>query len=206
MKIGILKNSCKIARRRLLANALKGLATLAAVTAGPVSLVKAADLMNTDVDATRKLHPLADALRKIGSERCLEVARQLETSLQTSADITLHLRGAEIDAAGARLIASAMGQLSEEQAARLVSFSLSYNTDLKDAGIVAIAQALPSSVRELGFVGCGFGDRGAEALLALVARSKGMRMICIENNPISDAVKARFRDTARSEPRFSLSI
>lgn len=134
---------------------------------------------------------LAHALRSIGTDLCRTAAARLDRRAQTGEAFSFALRGAGIDAAGARLIADALGSVSDRERAALTSFSLSYNPAIGDAGTIALARALPPTLGELGLVGCGFGDAGGEALFRWATAAPGLRMICIENNKLSAEIKSR---------------
>ena len=74
----------------------------------------------------------------------------------------------------------------------LRSFSASYNSDLTDAGVAALARISPNTMTELGFVGCGIGDTGGLALLDWARRASQPRMICIEQNDFSAELRHEF--------------
>jgi hypothetical protein len=75
----------------------------------------------------------------------------------------LHLRNARLTAQDAISLADAIGQMEHGPVLRL--FSASYNPNLTDAGVVALAGAFPTTMTELGLVGCGIGDAGGHAIL-----------------------------------------
>ena len=47
-----------------------------------------------------------------------------------------------------------------------------------------------------GFVGCGMGDIGSEALLKWARQAPNLRMICVEENKLSQFNKMQFRELA----------
>ena len=69
------------------------------------------------------------------------------------------------------------------------SFSMSYNPNLRDKGAVILAQNLPSTLTEIGLVGCGIGDKGAEALMVLAQKTPKLYWLCVENNAFSNDTK-----------------
>ncbi len=74
------------------------------------------------------------------------------------------------------------------------SFSVSYNPDMNDTGATALMAALPTSVTEIGMVGCGLGDASGRAVLNLADRSRALRMICVEGNDFSARMRAEISD------------
>jgi hypothetical protein len=75
-----------------------------------------------------------------------------------------------------------------------MSFSASYNPDLKDAGAIVLSGAFPKSMTELGLVGCSIGDAGGNALLEWAQLAPDLRMICVEGNDFSSGLKSDFRE------------
>ena len=139
----------------------------------------------------------ARALRLIGREQCIELARLLELSANKDEDISLHLRSAGISRSDVVIIADALLSLTRDEASSLRSFSLSFNPEIGDAGALAIARSLPLTLRELGLVGCRIADRGGEALLQWAQQASQLQMICIEDNRFSQPLRARFQALAQ---------
>ena len=117
----------------------------------------------------------------------------------------LHLRNVEIAAIDAELIANSLDRISVSELARLGSFSLSYNA-IGDEGASAIANALPNSLTELGLVGCSIGDQGGEAILDWAKRANGLRIICIEDNIMSDKLRNQFGSLRDASPSISVFV
>lgn len=136
---------------------------------------------------------LVGALREIGGQANLATAARLEDGGTSGGDFSFHVRHGGIDNAGASRIATALKSAPPATASTLVSFSLSYNGDIGDVGAIALAEALPPTVRDLGLVGCNIGDAGGLALHAWAQTAHGLRMICIENNWISADLRSRFQ-------------
>lgn len=191
-------------RRDILRNGL-AVACAMATGAGAVS-----SLANAAAGELKPAHRasirLAGALRSIGSEFCVDAAQRLETNGRNNGDISLHLRRAGLSGPDAAVIGRALGALTTAEAATLVSFSLSYNSGIGDAGIAAIAPALPVPLAELGLVGCGIGDRGGEALLHWAQNASGLRVICVEDNQFSEHIKTRFADLARTNKNLLVVV
>jgi hypothetical protein len=136
---------------------------------------------------------LIAALHSIGGPVCLDAANRLEAESTNDGGFNLHLRNAGIDLQDARILANAMEKI--DLATRyLMSFSASYNPDLKDAGAIVLSGAFPKSMTELGLVGCSIGDAGGNALLEWAQLAPDLRMICVEGNDFSSGLKSDFRE------------
>ena len=131
------------------------------------------------------------ALREIGSDVTKTAADNLARIAVSSAALNLHLRNAKMTAADVKLIANALDRTPVSELARLVSFSLSYNA-IGDDGASTLAASLPATLTELGLVGCSIGDQGGGAILEWAKYANGLRMICIEDNSMSDQMRKQF--------------
>lgn len=131
------------------------------------------------------------ALRAIGSDVANTAADHLAKSAISSAALNLHLRNAQMTASDVKLIANALDRTTVSELARLVSFSLSYNA-IGDEGASTLAASLPATLTELGLVGCSIGDQGGGAILEWAKYANGLRMICIEDNSMSDQMRKQF--------------
>ena len=131
------------------------------------------------------------ALRAIGSDVANTAADHLAKSAISSAALNLHLRNAQMTASDVKLIANALDRTTVSELARLVSFSLSYNA-IGDEGASTLAASLPATLTELGLVGCSIGDKGGGAILEWAKYANGLRMICIEDNSMSDQMRKQF--------------
>lgn len=175
-------------RRQFVKTGLVELAFLAAAMAFP-------PVINAESAAAKKVttvvSALAKALRLIGGPVCFTAADNLEANQSNSDSVHLHLRCAGLEASDAMVIAGALNSLPRTSYSELVSMSLSYNFTLGDAGAIAMAQSLPPTIRELGLVNCGIGDAGGEALLRWAEQANGLRILCIEENQISEGIKLR---------------
>ncbi|MBT8359705.1 MAG: hypothetical protein KJO32_02035 [Deltaproteobacteria bacterium] len=140
---------------------------------------------------------LIKALRSTGNAACLSAADKLEASRASNTDYDLHLRNAGLGAVDAELIAGALRQASLCEGPALRSFSMSYNPGLTDAGVVALAQAFPPSLTELGLVECAIGDEGGAALLRWGKQAVGLQIICVEGNRFSARIKKGFASLAQ---------
>jgi len=135
---------------------------------------------------------LQNALRAIGSDVTMAAADNFARSVVSSSILNLHLRNARITASDVKIIANAMDKTPSSELARLGSFSLSYNT-IGDQGAMTLANALPKTLTELGLVGCSIGDQGGKEILEWAKITSGLRLICIEENNISEELRNQFR-------------
>lgn len=95
-------------------------------------------------------------------------------------------------------IADILKREKENQA--ITSISFSYNRLLGDAGAIALAQSLPDSIREVGLVDCRIGEKGGTALLDWIKEAPNLKMICVEQNQFSDALRMAFREVSKERP------
>ncbi|NNK78979.1 MAG: hypothetical protein HKP40_09740 [Litoreibacter sp.] len=158
-----------------------------------------------DLNALTLEQSLESALRKIGTTRCVAAADTLAQPHSVPSPISIHLRSAGIDEAGAARIARALTSLSEAERSRLHSFSLSYN-GIGDIGALAMAASLPETLGELGLVGCSIGDDGGEAILNWAKNATGLRMICIEGNAMSQEMRERFTGLRKTSPNMAVYV
>ena len=192
----------KLPRRQILR---LGLICGAAVMSGVGMLlskgVSAAGLENKIIASFRVL---IDALRSTNNAACLRASNKIEVAWASNTEVNLHLRNANLKAAEAEIIAGALHEASLYGGLALNSFSMSYNPGLTDAGVVALAKALPRSLTEVGFVECDIGDDGGAALLRFSQHTAGLRMICLEGNRFSESIKHSF--TILSQERANLLV
>jgi hypothetical protein len=151
---------------------------------------------DTSGGATR-MDALIGALNSIGKPVCIAVAGRLAALGPKAASFDVHLRRAELDVEDARILAAALRETNGSSGPVLRSFSASYNPDLTDAGVVALAEAFPATMSELGLVGCAIGDAGGRAVLSWVRTAFGARMVCVEENDFSADVKSGFAQLSR---------
>jgi len=135
---------------------------------------------------------LARALRETGKAVCVREASRLEKLSASTSELDLHLRNATLDVQDALNIAQALRASAAQSRVAIRSFSVSYNPELQDAGIATLIKALPSTVTELGVVGCEIGDVGGDILLVWAQSAPELRMICLEQNQLSNEMRQRF--------------
>jgi hypothetical protein len=136
---------------------------------------------------------LALVLHSFEHPSCQQAAEQLEDHAATTNGLTLAFRSLQLSVAQVEVLADIIKTHREESPHALRSLSFSYN-ELGDTGAVALAEALPLHLAELGLVGCSIGDRGGAAILEWATRAKQLRMLCIENNHFSPELRRRFYD------------
>ncbi|MFQ3214005.1 MAG: Leucine-rich repeat (LRR) protein [Marivirga sp.] len=91
-------------------------------------------------------------------------------------------------------IASIMELVKQSNAKKTIqSISFSYNPLLGDIGAITIANNLPELISEIGLVGCEIGDAGARVLINKIEDLPNLRMLCIEQNKLSESVKDQFK-------------
>ncbi len=151
--------------------------------------VSAADSEN---DIKSGLQILINALRSTHNTACLRESKRIDVAFASNQAINLHLRNADLNVNEAEIIAKALHESSLYGDPGLNSFSMSYNPGLTDAGVAALAKALPRSLTEVGFAGCAIGDEGGAALVEFCRHAHGLRMICAESNRFSRKIKNRF--------------
>ena len=147
------------------------------------------NITNLGIPAESEL--LGLGIRAIGSDVTKAAADNLARSAISSAALNLHLRNAEMTAADVKLVANALDRTPVSELVRLGSFSLSYNA-IGDEGATTLAGSLPTTLTELGLVGCSIADQGDEAILEWAKYANGLRMICIEDNSMSDQMRKQF--------------
>lgn len=188
-----------LSRRQLLLNGLLG--GLVLLSGVGVLFGKNIEAVEQDVTSQTGINVLINALRSTGNLACLHAADRLEAS-RPAKYYDLHLRNARLGALEAEIIAGAMRQVSFPKGPALASFSMSYNPDLTDAGVVALAQAFPPTLTELGLVGCAIGDEGGAALLRWAKQAFQLQMICVEGNHFSVEIRTGFASLAQERPNL----
>lgn len=133
------------------------------------------------------------SLRMCASDACFRKAAQLSRDAKPTGPISIELRSLDLTFEKAGYLATNFKNVPTADLARLRSFSMSYNP-LGSAGAITMAQMLPCSVQELGMVGCDIGEEGGEAILEWTKQASSLRMLCIEQNHFSNALKAEFRN------------
>lgn len=88
----------------------------------------------------------------------------------------------------------------------LSSLSFSFNPYFGNEAATVLANKLPNTLENLGLVGCNISDKGAEAILKWIKKTTPLKMICIENNPISSATKQKYYSHFKKYPTKILVI
>ncbi len=106
---------------------------------------------------------------------------------------TLHLRALNLKQKNIITIAKVLKLEKDNETQHLKSISFSYNHLLGDVGATVLFNSLPESIREIGLVHCGIGDKGGIEILNWIRNAPHLRMICIEGNNFSEKLKNQFR-------------
>lgn len=139
-------------------------------------------------------------LRQIGTSACTQKAKEIESS--TSQMRNLHLRSLGLNSIA---IAKIADLLKEKNKPFLQSISFSYNP-IGNEGAFLLADSLPSTLHEIGLVGCDIGDTGGKALLSWMQHSENLKMACIEQNHFSDKLKLEFQKLAAKNNSLFLMV
>jgi hypothetical protein len=137
--------------------------------------------------------PLITALRSIHHPVANKVADALLSSISNGSSYDLHLRNADLNSSQIKSIAAAIKVVDENDGPRLRSFSMSYNANLGDEGVLILVQNLPQTITEIGLVQSGMSDQGAEALIVWATKAKQLRWLCIEENIFSTEIKHKLK-------------
>jgi hypothetical protein len=117
---------------------------------------------------------------QLGEAGCRTLAAALHAMPAPLALTDMYLDGCEITPAGVVPIAAAMQRgFAEDGLARLHIYN---NPGLGDAGVVALAAALPSTLENLGLAEVGCGDAGMMALVAALPRLTALRGTNLSRN------------------------
>lgn len=137
-------------------------------------------------------NPLIDALKSADNAVCENVAIRLSSLKNDQYSYDLHLRSADLNSDEVKRIAEAIKAVHDQGGPALHSFSLSYNPNLRDDGVLNLVKNLPSTLTEIGLVGCNIGDGGADALLLFAQTTPKLYWLCVENNAFSSETKKQF--------------
>lgn len=179
---------------------LRKLALIGAVGPSFLSTVTYAGVKLEGIDGMAG-QALIAALREIGEPVCSQMAAKLEADGFPASGFDLHLRRAGLSPQDALAIAQGLNALRLHDARAMRSFSISYNQEIGETGAVALVDALPASLPEIGMVGCDLGDESGEALMQFALDAPKLKMMCIENNAFSPEMRRRLETlrTLRSD-------
>ena len=147
---------------------------------------------------------IANILRETGNTECLKKAIILEDAHSQASD--LHLRKLNLKHSELIAIPKALDEEKVKNNNVIKSISLSYNYLISDVGAASIVNSLPASIREIGLVDCGIGDKGAAALLDWMKTSTNLLTICVERNNFSEKLKMEFRTFKKNHPHTMVVI
>ena len=164
---------------------------LSAVSATGLSQVLVS--VSTAEEKSMIINHLVDALRSTDKPVCKAVASKLSRLKDNNAKFDLHLRSAGLNQDEVRSIAEAIKAVHDEGGPSLQSFSLSYNTDVRDEGVLHLVENLPSTLTEIGLVGCNVNDAGGNALAVWAANAPKLHWLCVEQNNFSQVTKNKLK-------------
>jgi hypothetical protein len=139
------------------------------------------------------INPLINALRLTNNPVSNKVADTLLSLKNSESSYDLHLRNADLNYNQIKSIAEAIKTVHENGGPSLQSFSMSYNSNLGDEGVLILVKNLPHTITEIGLVKSSIGDKGAEALIKWSTNAKHLRWLCVEENIFSNDIKVRLR-------------
>ncbi|MFT4678402.1 MAG: hypothetical protein ACI84C_002846 [Flavobacteriales bacterium] len=145
------------------------------------------------------LRKLEEVLIKKGSSECLKKLESLEKEISLNG--LLNLRKLDLEENELVSIANILEQEKGSSNSQLKSISLSYNPLVGNVGASLLLKSLPSSVREIGLVGCGIGDNGGIALLKWMEEATDLQMICVEQNNFSKDLRINFKKFRSNNPQ-----
>jgi single-stranded DNA-specific DHH superfamily exonuclease len=139
------------------------------------------------------INPLINALRLTNDPVTNKVAKTLLSLKNSESSYDLHLRNADLNYSQIKSIAEAIRTVHDNGGPSLQSFSMSYNSNLGDEGVLILVKNLPETITEIGLVKSGIGDKGGEALIRWSKNAKQLRWLCVEENIFSNDIKDRLR-------------
>ena len=139
-----------------------------------------------------QLNKLIEALRATEKMICITAANRLNNLNKVPSEFDLHLRQTDLNEADALRLAAALSDLSTPSGPSIRSFSISYNPNIRESGAIALINALPQTVTEIGMVGCNLGDDSGKVLLEWVQKAASLRMLCVEQNRYSTGMLQNF--------------
>ncbi len=185
-------------RRQAINSGLAGVASLAIGAAH--SQLQASTSHENGANINMEATDLIKILRAMDREVCDTAALNIEESINFGSDLYLHLRDAGLNTSNALALAEALTKHSTKSRYPLRSFSVSNNPDLSDSSVAALAQSLPQTLHEIGFVDCNIHDKGGEAILEWANQAPELKMICIELNNFTNDAKSRFQAFSHNRP------
>lgn len=148
---------------------------------------------------------IAEILRSLSTQHCLRKADRIEED-EDEFTGKLDLRHLSLWATDVSRLVRDICQLNMETSGMLSSIDLSFNILLSDEGAMALANHLPRSLSEVHLVDCGIGDMGGMALLEWMDDAHGLRIINLEQNNISRAMRERFAAFANDNPQIMIIL
>lgn len=147
---------------------------------------------------------VAEVLRDLGRKECIETAALLAHSDKHNR--RLHLRSLSLSSDEAALVAIALKGNEATGDTNIESISFSHNRGLGNDGAIALINALPISIRELGFVNCGIRVLGGQELLRWMESATNLKMMCAEQNSFSDKLKSEYHKFSIANPQIMVVV
>lgn len=141
---------------------------------------------------------IANILLEIGSEKCIEKAKELQSIYSDQNKI--HLRNLGLTKENVESITELLVQ--GKHVLKIKSISFSHNPQIGDGAAFSIAKILLPSVHEIGLVECGIKDKGGYEILNALHDLERLQMICIEQNHFSEKLKKEYRDFSKKHPHI----
>ena len=133
------------------------------------------------------MQDLIDVLVQTNKQKSFEVAKNLKELNQNAKTYDFVIRKANLDIVDAKNIAEAIKKIDLNNGPKLHTFSMSFNNNLKDEGVIAILNQIPKETLVIAFVERGITDKAGEASIqwANLKEVKNLNGIYIEGNSFS---------------------
>jgi hypothetical protein len=147
---------------------------------------------------------LSTYLHSTGNKPCILKAKEFES--YQGLDRNLHFRDLNLNSSDVLEIVRIITKSNIDNNIKIESLSFSYN-NIMDEGIKYLLRYIPSSVSEIGLVNCGITDQGAKEIVNWLTNSNNsIKMLCVEQNEISESLKTKFHEITQTKPYLSIYI
>ncbi len=148
---------------------------------------------------------IAEILRSFSTQNCQRKADKIEED-EDEFSGKLDLRHMGLWATDVNRLIREICQLDMETSRMLSSIDLSFNELLSDEGALALSNHLPRTLGEIHLIDCGIGDFGGGAILEWMNDAHGLRIVNLEQNNMSRALKEKFIEFANSNPQIMVTV
>jgi len=148
------------------------------------------------------MQDLIDALVETKKPKSLEVANNLKSTGDNDKSYDLVIRKANLNIKDAKNIATAIKKIDQNKGPKLGTISMSFNEDLKDAGVITILNNIPLTTSVIAFVECGITDKAGQAIIDWAAKTNNLNGIYIEGNDFSKDMEEKFEKLRADNPRL----